>query len=78
MEVRAIVNSLLQVSESGPGFGGGGEDTDPFALQYAAGHDNIKNDDAFTHPRANAVQTLFAQLAAPGSGKLLSKGTVQR
>jgi hypothetical protein len=50
------------------------EHTDPFALQDATGHDNIKTTMRYVHPRANAVHTLLARLAALGSGKLLSNG----
>jgi hypothetical protein len=47
----------------------GREHTDPFTLQYTAGHDNIKTV-RYAHPPANAVHTLFARLAALRSGKL--------
>jgi hypothetical protein len=40
-----------------------GEHTDPFTLQYVAGHDNIKTTMRYVHPQANAVQKLFARLA---------------
>jgi integrase len=36
-----------------------GEHTDPFTLQYVAGHDNIKTTMRYVHPQANAVQALF-------------------
>jgi integrase len=39
-----------------------GEQTDPFTLQYVAGHDNIKTTMRYVHPRANAVQKLFLRL----------------
>jgi integrase len=42
-----------------------GEFTDPFTLQYVAGHDNIKTTMRYVHPQANAVQKLFAHLADP-------------
>lgn len=32
-----------------------GEHTDPFTLQYTAGHDNIKTTMRYVHPQANAV-----------------------
>jgi integrase len=32
-----------------------GEHTDPFALQYVAGHDNIKTTMRYVHPREGAV-----------------------
>jgi|ERR1700685_1703321 integrase len=40
-----------------------GEYTDPFTLQYVAGHDNIKTTMRYVHPREAAVRKLFAQLA---------------
>jgi integrase len=55
-----------------------GEHTDPFTLQYTAGHDNIKTTMRYVHPQANAVHTLFARLTAQRSGKLLSNGTMQK
>ena len=55
-----------------------GEHTDPFTLQYTAGHDNIKTTMRYVHPQANAVHALFARLAAQRSGKLLSNGTMQK
>ena len=40
-----------------------GEYTDPFTLQYVAGHDNIKTTIRYVHPREAAVHKLFARLA---------------
>ena len=40
-----------------------GEYTDPFTLQYVAGHDNIKTTMRYVHPREAAVHKLFARLA---------------
>jgi hypothetical protein len=40
-----------------------GEYTDPFTLQYVAGHDNIKTTMRYVHPRVAAVHKLFARLA---------------
>ena len=40
-----------------------GEHTDPFTLQYVAGHDNIKTTMRYVHPREAAVRKLFARLA---------------
>jgi hypothetical protein len=40
-----------------------GEYTDPFTLQYVAGHDNIKTTMCYVHPREAAVHKLFARLA---------------
>jgi hypothetical protein len=37
--------------------------TDPFTLQYVAGHDNIKTTMRYVRPQANAVQQLFLRLA---------------
>ena len=39
-----------------------GEHTDPFTLQYVAGHDNIKTTMRDVHPQANALQRLFVRL----------------
>ena len=40
-----------------------GEYTDPFTLQYVAGHDNIKTTMRYVHPREAAVHKLVARLA---------------
>src|SRR5215469_3138087 len=40
-----------------------GEYTDPFTLQYVAGHDSIKTTMRYVHPQADAVQKLFVRLA---------------
>src|SRR6266849_4539972 len=40
-----------------------GECTDPFTLQYVAGHDNIKTTMRYVHPREAAVHKLFVRLA---------------
>jgi integrase len=55
-----------------------GEHTDPFTLQYIAGHDNIKTTMRYVHPQANAVHTLFARLATLESGKVYASGQVQK
>jgi integrase len=39
-----------------------GEHTDPFTLQYVAGHDNIKATMRYVHPQAEAVEKLFVRL----------------
>jgi integrase len=39
------------------------EYTDPFTLQYVAGHKNIKTTMRYVHPQANAVDKLFGRLA---------------
>jgi integrase len=39
-----------------------GEYTDPFTLQYFAGHDNIRTTMRYVHPREDAVKKLFRQL----------------
>ena len=36
--------------------------TDPFTLQYVAGHDNIKTTMRYVHPREDAVEKLFVRL----------------
>ncbi len=36
-----------------------GEHTDPFTLQYVAGHDNIKTTMRYVHPQANAVRSFL-------------------
>jgi hypothetical protein len=40
-----------------------GEYTDPFTLQYVAGHDNIKTTMRYVHPREGTVQKVFARPA---------------
>ena len=40
-----------------------GEYTDPFTLQYVAGHDNIKTTMRYVHPREAAFHKLFARLS---------------
>ena len=44
-----------------------GEYTDPFTLQYVAGHDNIKTTMRYVHPREEAVEKLFVRLGESGS-----------
>ena len=39
-----------------------GEYTDPFTLQYVAGHDNIKTTMRYVRPREEAVEKLFLRL----------------
>src|SRR5258707_9460363 len=39
-----------------------GEYTDPFTLQYVAGHDNIKTTMRYVNPREEAVEKLFMRL----------------
>jgi len=39
-----------------------GEYSDPFTLQYVAGHDNIKTAMRCVHSREHAIQELFVQL----------------
>ncbi len=56
-----------------------GEYTDPFTLQYVAGHDNIKTTMRYVHPREAAVHKLFARLAdlqRPGE-RIACKQSVQ-
>ncbi len=50
--------------------------TDPFTLQYVAGHDSIKTTMRYVHPQANAVQELFLKLAElPGKQLPLRNGS---
>jgi len=54
-----------------------GEYTDPFSLQYVAGHDTIKTTMRYVHPRETAVRKLFVRLSElerPGVG---NAGSVQ-
>jgi len=44
-----------------------GEYTDPFTLQYVAGHDNIKTTMRYVHPREEAVEKLFVRLGESGA-----------
>src|SRR5260370_3555155 len=39
-----------------------GEYTDPFTLQYVAGHDNIKTTMRYVHPREEAAEEMFLRL----------------
>ena len=53
-----------------------GKYTDPFTLQYVAGHDNIKTTMRYVHPQEDTVETLFVRLAsARRAGKIASSGT---
>jgi hypothetical protein len=40
-----------------------GEHTDPFTLQYVAGHDTIKTTMRYVHPREETVRKLFERLS---------------
>jgi Phage integrase family len=56
-----------------------GEHTDPFTLQYVAGHDNIKTTMRYVHPREDAVEKLFrrlGELVRPET-RVECKGSVQ-
>jgi integrase len=55
-----------------------GEHTDPFTLQYVAGHDTIKTTMRYVHPQANAVQKLFARLATLEQRKPAGKRSMQK
>jgi integrase len=55
-----------------------GEHTDPFTLQYVAGHDNIKTTMRYVHPQANAVQKLFARLATLEHRKSVGESSMQK
>ena len=51
-----------------------GERTDPFTLQYVAGHDNIKDDYALCSPQANAVNScLLEAVPCPGRTEAQSR-----
>ena len=56
-----------------------GEYTDPFTLQYVAGHDNIKTTMRYVHPREEAVEKLFVRLGnlEPPEGRVECKRSVQ-
>ena len=45
-----------------------GKYTDPFTLQYVAGHDSIKTTMRYVHPQQDTVETLFARLASARRG----------
>jgi len=51
-----------------------GEYTDPFTLQYVAGHDNIKTTMRYVHPQANAVRKLFVRLSDLDRDKMPVRG----
>ncbi len=53
-------------------------DTDPFTLQYVAGHDNIKTTMRYVHSQANALQRLFARLGGLEHRKASCKGWRQK
>jgi integrase len=55
-----------------------GEHTDPFTLQYVAGHDNIKTTMRYVHPQANAVQALFMRLGGLENRQQAHRGTRRR
>src|SRR6266498_1451100 len=40
-----------------------GEHTDPFTLQYVAGHDNIKTTMCYVHPAKKRLRNCFVRLA---------------
>jgi hypothetical protein len=56
-----------------------GEYTDPFTLQYVAGHDNIKTAMRYVHPREEAVEKLFVRLGdlERPEGHVECEGSVQ-
>ena len=57
-----------------------GEYTDPFTLQYVAGHDNIKTTMRYVHPREAAVHKLFERLAdlPRAEASVACSGSVQK
>jgi integrase len=54
-----------------------GEYTDPFTLQYVAGHDTIKTTMRYVHPREEAVRKLFVRLGGLGRPEAEYAGSVQ-
>ena len=52
--------------------------TDPFTLQYVAGHDNIKTTMRYVHPQANAVQALFTPQGGLENRRQAHRGTRRR
>jgi hypothetical protein len=54
-----------------------GEYTDPFTLQYVAGHDTIKTTMRYVHPREEAVRKLFVRLGGLGRPEGDYVGSVQ-
>ncbi len=44
--------------------------TDPFTLQYVAGHDSIKTTMRYVHPQEDTVEKLFLRLAGQGRNPL--------
>jgi Phage integrase family len=51
--------------------------TDPFTLQYVAGHDTIKTTMRYVHPREEAVRKLFVRLGGLGRPEGEYLGSVQ-
>jgi len=45
-----------------------GKYTDPFTLQYVAGHDSIKTTMRYVHPQEDTVETLCVRLASARRG----------
>ncbi|HWF93053.1 MAG TPA: tyrosine-type recombinase/integrase, partial [Terriglobales bacterium] len=41
-----------------------GRYTDPFTLQYVAGHDSIKTTMRYVHPQQDSVETLFVRMVS--------------
>jgi Phage integrase family len=54
-----------------------GEYTDPFTLQYVAGHDTIKTTMRYVHPREEAVRKLFVRLGGLDRAEVEYAGSVQ-
>ena len=52
-----------------------GKHTDPFTLQYVAGHDSIKTTMRYVHPQEDTVETLFVRLASSRRGKEVAATT---
>ena len=54
-----------------------GEYTDPFTLQYVAGHDTIKTTMRYVHPREETVRKLFQRLGGLEQARGGEAGSVQ-
>jgi len=59
----------VQEKSSSPGFSKAvPHSTDPFTLQFVAGHDNIKTTMRYVHPREDAVEKLFGSWEPAAAG----------
>src|SRR5215472_10206267 len=55
-----------------------GEYTDPFTLQYVAGHDTIKTTMRYVHPQEETVRKLFVRLGGLEHPSARNAGSVKR